>query len=103
LARPVQLINAKLAVNVTYPGDETAVESIQEVGGNLFLALCLCRWRNMHLHKITILTSIPILAGTVLGDVVLFLMIVIIATFLYFLGFHAPLQRSLGNRQDDDM
>jgi FLVCR family feline leukemia virus subgroup C receptor-related protein len=31
---PIQPINPKLAVNVTYPSDETAVESDQQVGGN---------------------------------------------------------------------
>ena len=32
-AGPVQPINAELAVDVTYPGDETAVESVQQIGG----------------------------------------------------------------------
>ena len=36
---PIQPINAELAVDVTYPSDETAVESVQQVGGNLFSAL----------------------------------------------------------------
>ncbi|KAL9188339.1 hypothetical protein ACHAXT_006717 [Thalassiosira profunda] len=36
---PVQPINAELAVDVTYPGDETAVESVQQFGGNFCSAL----------------------------------------------------------------
>ena len=36
---PIQPINAELAVDVTYPSDETAVESVQQVGGNLISAL----------------------------------------------------------------
>ena len=32
-AGPIQPINAELAVDVTYPGDETAVESVQQIGG----------------------------------------------------------------------
>jgi len=36
---PIQPINAELAVDVTYPSDETAVESVQQVGGNLVSAL----------------------------------------------------------------
>jgi FLVCR family feline leukemia virus subgroup C receptor-related protein len=31
----IQPINAKLAVNVTYPGDETEVESVQQAVRNL--------------------------------------------------------------------
>merc|ERR1712151_605364 len=38
-AGPVQPINAELAVDVTFPGDETAVESVQQIGGNLISAL----------------------------------------------------------------
>lgn len=36
---PIQPINAELAVDVAYPCDETAVESVQQVGGNLVSAL----------------------------------------------------------------
>ncbi len=35
----VQPINAKLAVDVTSPGDKTAVKSVQQFGGNLVLAM----------------------------------------------------------------
>lgn len=39
-AGPVQEpINAELAIDVTYPGDETAVESVRQIGGNLISAL----------------------------------------------------------------
>ena len=35
VAGPIQPINAELAVDVTYPSDETAVESVKQIGGNL--------------------------------------------------------------------
>lgn len=36
---PVQPINAELAVEATYPSDENAIESVQQLCGNLFSAL----------------------------------------------------------------
>ncbi len=101
-AGPIQPINAELAVDVTYPGDETAVESIQQIGGNLFSALLVPLAERASRRNYNVLTSIPILASTVRGDVVL-LMIVTIVTFFYFRGFQAPLRRSVADRRDDDM
>ena len=40
-AGPIQPINAELAVEVTYPNDESAIEALQQVFGNLFSALLL--------------------------------------------------------------
>ena len=101
-AGPIQPINAELAVDVTYPGDETAVESIQQIGGNLFSALLVPLAERASRRDYDLLPSIPKLACTVRGDVVL-LIIVTIATYLYFRGFQAPLRRSLADRRDDDM
>ena len=39
LVGPVQPINAELAVEVTYPADENAIEAVQQLCGNLFSAL----------------------------------------------------------------
>jgi len=38
-AGPVQPINAELAVEVSYPADETSIEAVQQLCGNLFSAL----------------------------------------------------------------
>jgi hypothetical protein len=38
-AGPIQPINAELAVEVSYPSDENAVEATQQLCGNLFSAL----------------------------------------------------------------
>ena len=38
-AGPIQPVNAELAVEVSYPCDETAVESTQQIFGNLASAL----------------------------------------------------------------
>ena len=37
----IQRINAELAMYVTYPSDETADESVHQVGGNSFSALMI--------------------------------------------------------------
>ena len=101
-AGPIQPINAELAVDVTYPGDETAVESIQQIGGNLFSALLVPLAERASRRNYYVLTSIPILASTVRGDVVLLILVTII-TYIYFRGFQAPLRRSVADRRDDDM
>ena len=62
-AGPIQPISAELAVDVTYPGDETAVESIQQIGGNLFSALLVPLAEHASRRNYDILTSIPILAA----------------------------------------
>ena len=43
---PVQLVNAELTVDVTFLGDETAVKSLQQFGGNLYLS-CLSPSRDV--------------------------------------------------------
>jgi hypothetical protein len=36
---PVQPINAKLVVDVTFPGNKAAIKSMQQFGGNIVLAM----------------------------------------------------------------
>jgi MFS family permease len=99
VAGPIQPINAELAVDVTYPGDEIAVESVQQIGGNLASALLVpiakfvarynCTWK---WHRTVV---------SIRGDVVL-LIIVTLASLAYFWNFHAPLRRSMADRKHDD-
>jgi MFS family permease len=98
-AGPVQPINAELAVDVTYPGDETAVESVQQIGGNLISALLVPLAAVALEQDYQLLPSIPELASDIRGDVVL-MMGVSIATFIYFAGFDAPLKRSMADEGD---
>lgn len=96
VAGPIQPINAELAVDVTYPGDETAVESVQQIGGNLVSALLV------PLAEKAAKQEYPLLANEFRGDVVL-LVLITIFTFLYFRGFSAPLRRSQADRRDNEM
>jgi hypothetical protein len=84
-AGPVQPINAELAVDVTYPGDETAVESIQQIGGNQAARA-----------DYQLLPQYPRLASDVRGDVVL-LTVLAGLTCAFFATFDAPLRRSLAD------
>jgi MFS family permease len=95
-AGPVQPINAELAVDVTYPGDETAVESVQQIGGNLISAL-LVPLAEMATHEdIQLFPNNPTWASDIRGDVVL-LMTIAAVTFGYFSGFDAPLLRTMAD------
>mmetsp|Transcript_25875 Transcript_25875/g.59563 ORF Transcript_25875/g.59563 Transcript_25875/m.59563 type:complete len:410 (-) Transcript_25875:1107-2336(-) len=97
---PIQPINAELAVDVTYPGDETAVESVQQIGGNLISALFMpvAEWAAE--QDFDVLTRFPGLASDIRGDVVLLLM-VSLATLLYFARFNAPLRRTMADQQQE--
>ena len=90
---PIQPINAELAVDVTYPSDETAVESVQQVGGNLVSALMVpvAEWALNQDYEF--LKSIKPLDFDVRGDVLL-LFTVAAVTIVYFSTFDAPLRRS---------
>jgi len=90
---PIQPINAELAVDVTFPGDETAVESTQQIFGNLVSALLMpCAEWAAH-QDYQLFKRIPLLACDIRGDVIL-LVAVTVVTMLYFSGFHAPLKRT---------
>jgi len=91
---PIQPINAELAVDVTYPSDETAVESVQQVGGNLVSALMVpvAEWALNQDYEF--LKSIKPLDFDIRGDVLL-LFSVAAVTIVYFSTFNAPLRRTL--------
>jgi MFS family permease len=99
-AGPIQPINAELAVDVTYPGDETAVESVQQIGGNLASAILvpICEFASKQDYQL--LPKNPEFASDVRGDV-LVLMAIAMGTFAYFSGFDAPLKRSLADCGDE--
>jgi MFS family permease len=92
-AGPVQPINAELAVDVTYPGDETAVESVQQIGGNLISALLIPIAELASKKDYTVLKGVPGLESDIRGDVVLLVALAFI-TLAYFSRFDAPLMRS---------
>jgi MFS family permease len=98
VAGPIQPINAELAVDVTYPGDEIAVESVQQIGGNLASALLVPIAKYVARYDFTWKFHTSILS--IRGDIVL-LIIVTLASLAYFWNFHAPLRRSMADRKDD--
>jgi hypothetical protein len=100
-AGPVQPINAELAVDVTYPGDETAVESVQQIGGNLISALLVPVAELASKRDYQLLPKIPWLASDIRGDVIVLLTLAIV-TIGYFATFDAPLLRTLADEADED-
>jgi len=96
---PIQPINAELAVDVTYPSDETAVESVQQVGGNLVSALMVpvAEWA---LHQdYEFFRKIRPLDFDVRGDVLL-LFTVAAVTIVYYNTFDAPLRRTMADGEE---
>jgi len=93
---PVQPINAELAVDVTFPGDETAVESVQQFGGNFCSALLVPVAGRAAKLDYTLLPNVPFLESDIRGDVIL-MMLVSILTYAYYCGFDAPLRRSMAD------
>jgi len=100
-AGPVQPINAELAVDVTYPGDETAVESVQQIGGNLISALLIPLAEIASEKDYTLLPGVPGLESDIRGDVVLLIALAMI-TLGYFSNFDAPLKRSLADERGEE-
>eukprot|EP00565_Helicotheca_tamesis_P002599 CAMPEP_0185726186 /NCGR_PEP_ID=MMETSP1171-20130828/2240_1 /TAXON_ID=374046 /ORGANISM="Helicotheca tamensis, Strain CCMP826" /LENGTH=598 /DNA_ID=CAMNT_0028394489 /DNA_START=135 /DNA_END=1931 /DNA_ORIENTATION=+ len=99
-AGPVQPINAELAVDVSYPSDETAVESVQQIGGNLVSALLVPVAEMLAKEDYEIFRSVKLLDSDVRGDVVLLVGIAVI-TYVYFSSFDAPLRRTIADCGDD--
>ena len=100
-AGPIQPINAELAVDVTYPGDETAVESVQQIGGNLISALLIpiAEWaaeKDFELFR-----GIPGIESDIRGDVVLMIALTLL-TLGFFSTFDAPLKRSEADGGDEE-
>lgn len=91
---PVQPINAELAVDVTYPGDETAVESVQQFGGNFCSALLVPLAGKAAKLDYQLFPHVSILESDIRGDVI-FMMVLSLATYLYYRGFDAQLRRSM--------
>lgn len=100
-AGPIQPINAELAVDVTYPGDETAVESVQQIGGNLISALLIPLAEMASEKDYTLLPGVPGLESDIRGDVVLLIALAMI-TLGYFSNFDAPLLRSLADEDGEE-
>ena len=100
-AGPIQPINAELAVDVTYPSDETAVESVQQIGGNLVSALLVPLAEIGARQDFQLLPNNQIFESDVRGDVVLMAALAII-TYVYFSSFDAPLRRTLADSESDD-
>ena len=96
---PIQPINAELAVDVTYPCDETAVESVQQVGGNLVSALMvpIAEWALNQDYEF--FKQIRPLDSDIRGDVLL-LFAVAAVTILYFSSFDAPLMRTMADSEE---
>jgi len=82
-AGPVQPINAELAVEVTYPADENAIEAVQQLCGNLASALLLplCEY------------AAGFSGLGMRGDTIILLVIVSVVS-AYFSTFSAPLLRT---------
>jgi FLVCR family feline leukemia virus subgroup C receptor-related protein len=95
---PVQPINAELAVDVTYPGDETAVESVQQIGGNLVSALLVPLADMATRQDWKLFSQNDVLSSDIRGDVLL-LMAISAITFVYFSGFNAPLLRTMADTE----
>jgi len=100
-AGPIQPINAELAVEVTYPGDETAVESVQQIGGNLISALLIPIAEAASENDYTLLRGVPGLESDIRGDVVLLIGVAFI-TLVFFSGFDAPLARTIADESADE-
>lgn len=100
-AGPIQPINAELAVDVTYPSDETAVESVQQIGGNLVSALLVPLAEIGARQDFQLLPNTPGLESDIRGDVVLMMAMAII-TYFYFNSFDAPLRRTLADESEGD-
>jgi len=97
---PIQPINAELAVDVTYPSDETAVESVQQVGGNLVSALMVpvAEWALNQDYEF--FKRIRPLDSDIRGDVLL-LFTVAAVTIVYFNTFDAPLRRTMAEEEGE--
>lgn len=95
-AGPIQPINAELAVDVTYPGDETAVESVQQIGGNLVSAILVPVAELLSKQDFSLFRGIHFLESDVRGDVLLLVGLALM-TMTYFSSFDAPLARSMAD------
>lgn len=101
-AGPIQPINAELAVDISYPCDETAVESTQQIGGNLISALLVPIIEVASRQDFQILPTFPALASDIRGDV-LMLIIMTVIVYSYFGSFDSPLKRSMADDESFEL
>mmetsp|Transcript_168860 Transcript_168860/g.542751 ORF Transcript_168860/g.542751 Transcript_168860/m.542751 type:complete len:636 (-) Transcript_168860:218-2125(-) len=100
VAGPVQPINAELAVEVTYPADENAIEAVQQLCGNLISALLvpLCEWAMRYEWSFPAPWA-PAGTDSITGDTAV-LLACIGGVSLFFLTFNAPLRRTEVDREN---
>jgi len=98
-AGPIQPINAELAVDVTYPTDETAVESTQQIGGNLASALLVPIVEMASRQDFVLFEKNTVLESDIRGDVLLLFGLTIL-TLGYFSSFNSPLLRTIADTED---
>eukprot|EP00588_Corethron_pennatum_P029546 CAMPEP_0194336786 /NCGR_PEP_ID=MMETSP0171-20130528/74178_1 /TAXON_ID=218684 /ORGANISM="Corethron pennatum, Strain L29A3" /LENGTH=555 /DNA_ID=CAMNT_0039100355 /DNA_START=225 /DNA_END=1892 /DNA_ORIENTATION=- len=96
---PIQPVNAELAVDVTYPSDETAVESVQQIGGNLVSAVLVPVAGAASRLDWEVFPKITVLDSDIRGDVVL-LMALAAATYAFYTGFDSPLLRTAADNAE---
>lgn len=91
-AGPVQPINAELAVEVTYPADENAIEAVQQLCGNLLSAILvpLCEYAARYNFPLVL----PGLNdASIQGDTVI-LLVLVASVLVYYSTFNARLRRT---------
>ena len=64
---PVQLVNAELTVDVTFLGDETAVKSLHQFGGNLVSVMLVPIAGRAAKLDYQLLSGVPLLASDIRG------------------------------------
>eukprot|EP00238_Polyblepharides_amylifera_P007487 CAMPEP_0196591080 /NCGR_PEP_ID=MMETSP1081-20130531/68457_1 /TAXON_ID=36882 /ORGANISM="Pyramimonas amylifera, Strain CCMP720" /LENGTH=452 /DNA_ID=CAMNT_0041914341 /DNA_START=278 /DNA_END=1636 /DNA_ORIENTATION=+ len=99
-AGPVQPINAELAVEVTYPSDENAVEATQQLAGNLFSALLVPVCHLASKFDFEIWSIGP--DEDMRGDTVV-LILLVVSTIIYYRHFDAPLKRNMLDQRPSDV
>jgi FLVCR family feline leukemia virus subgroup C receptor-related protein len=99
-AGPIQPINAELSCDITYPGDETAVESVQQIGGNMISALLVPVAEFASRRDYLLLPNNPLLESDIRGDCLLLLTVAAL-TMAYFSTFDAPLARTRADRRSE--
>ena len=94
-AGPVQPINAELAVEVSYPADETNIEAVQQLCGNLFSALLvpLCENAASLDFEIPKLLRVSPRPEDMRGDSLVLVALTVLC-ISFFSRFNAPLKRS---------
>ena len=92
-------MNAELAVEVTFPSDETAVESSQQIFGNFISALIIPLAEMASKSDITLFPTMSY-ESDVRGDVIL-LAAIAAGAFASFSKFDGTLERSLLDCGDD--